>query len=338
MHALYLLWWVQEKHVSPAAVASILAAGNITLVLCEVPTGWFADRFGHRASLILGSTLQIVGMLWCWLGEGVAGLTIACVLVALADAFRSGADQALIYRSCVALGREEDFQRIEARSNAAELCALVALLALGGAIVARWGFAAGWITETVLSAIGLGIACAMTEPPAHDDDEEDDAEGVRSLLSRRIALTIAPFAALSALASAAAFVAQTGNDSGTLGITVLVAILTLAEAAGSAMAARIANSNPAKAGLHGAGVGQQLMLLAAGLLLCVAAVAAPLTFETSVIGLSFLTGLAEPLRDTAIQRAAPEGARARAASLASACDMAVGAIVLPLTAFMRSRR
>ena len=349
MHALYLLWWVQERHVSPAAVASIVAAGNVTLVLCEVPTGWFADRFGHRASLILGSALQIVGLLWCWLGEGVAGLTIACVLVALADAFRSGADQALIYRSCMALEREEDFQRIEARSNAAELCALVALLALGGAIVGRWGFAAGWIAETVLSAIGLGIACAMTEPPAHDDDTADAGSGdaARSLRSARIAWTIAPFAALSALTGAAAFVAQTQNETGTLGITVLVAVLTLAEAAGSAVAARVASSNPAEAGLHvesafrrtlNGGVGQQLMLLAAGLLLCVAAVAVPPTFHASVVALSFLTGLAEPLRDAAIQRAAPEGARARAASLASACDMAVGALVLPLAGFWRRRR
>src|SRR5688572_19531836 len=165
MHGLYLLWWVQEKQLSPAVVASTLAAGNLALMVCEVPTGWFADRFGHRASLIAGSALQVIGMLWWWLGAGVTGLTIACVLVALADAFRSGADQALIYRSCVALEREDAFQALEARSNAAELIALVSLIVVGGAIVGLWGFAAGWIAETVLSALGLVIACAMTEPP-----------------------------------------------------------------------------------------------------------------------------------------------------------------------------
>jgi MFS family permease len=66
MHGLYLLWWVQERHLSPVAVATTLAAGDFALMMLEVPTGWFADRCGHRTSLILGSTVQVLGMLWCW--------------------------------------------------------------------------------------------------------------------------------------------------------------------------------------------------------------------------------------------------------------------------------
>src|SRR5688572_18769956 len=110
MAGLYLLWWVQEKQMSPVAVATILAAGDLAVMVLELPTGWIADRFGHRASLITGSAVQVAGMLWCWLGEGISGLLVASVLVAIGDAFRSGACQALLYRSCVALGREDRFQ------------------------------------------------------------------------------------------------------------------------------------------------------------------------------------------------------------------------------------
>ena len=55
MHGVHLLWWVQERGVSPAAVAAILAAGDIALTALEIPTGWLADRDGHRACLIAGS-------------------------------------------------------------------------------------------------------------------------------------------------------------------------------------------------------------------------------------------------------------------------------------------
>src|ERR1700676_4987456 len=96
MHGLYLIWWVREKHVSPASVGLILAAGDLALTALEVPTGWLADRFGHRASLVLGSLLQVAGMLICWLGSGIAGLLAASVVVAAGDAFRSGADRALL--------------------------------------------------------------------------------------------------------------------------------------------------------------------------------------------------------------------------------------------------
>jgi MFS family permease len=76
-HALYLFWWVQHKQVAPATVAAIPAAGEIVITLLEVPTGRFADRFGHRRSLVLGSALQVAGTLLCWFSEGVPGLLLA---------------------------------------------------------------------------------------------------------------------------------------------------------------------------------------------------------------------------------------------------------------------
>src|SRR5689334_15368321 len=147
MHGLHLLWWVEGRHMPVAIVASLLAAGDLTITALEIPTGWLADRFGHRASLIAGSCLQVAGMFLCWRGEGIAGLLAAIVCVALGDVFRSGADQALVYRSCVALDREPAFQTIESRARSIQLVALVALTLAGGAIVARWGFAAGWFAE-----------------------------------------------------------------------------------------------------------------------------------------------------------------------------------------------
>ena len=330
MHGLYLLWWVQEKQVSAATVASLLAAGNLALMLCEVPTGWFADRFGHRASLLAGSALQIAGMLCCWLGEGVAGVAVACLLVAIADAFRSGADQALVYRSCVALGREADFQRLEARSNAAELAALLGLLVSGGFIVQTWGFAAGWIAETALASVGLVLAWAMTEAPLALSGDEETAAGdtLRALLCSGVTSIIAPFACLSALAAGAAFIVQTREDAGAVAITAIVGLLTLAEAGGSTLAARTRNG----------GARQQLVLLVAGLALCATALVVPGFLHVAAGALAFLSGLAEPLRDAAVQRFAPDGARARAASLASACDMALAAATLPLAGYWRGRR
>src|SRR5262245_56117554 len=131
MQGLYVLWWVQEKHVPVAAVAAVLAAGDLAITVLELPTGWFADRRGHRASLILGSLLQIAGMLFAWLGEGISGVLASSLLIAAGDAFRSGADQALLYRSCVATGTS-DFQQREARARGLQLASLVALVIAGG--------------------------------------------------------------------------------------------------------------------------------------------------------------------------------------------------------------
>jgi MFS family permease len=330
MHGLYLLWWVQERHVSAVAVATILAAGDFALMTLEVPTGWFADRFGHRTSMILGSTVQVLGMLFCWLGQGISGLLTASLLVALGDAFRSGADQALLYRTCVALDRETEFQRIEARARAVQIAAMVGLILAGGGIVKVWGFATGWLAEASLSAIGLAIACAMVEPPACVAHTDDDRQRAHEKASVRISLLIPiilPAAFLGSAASAVSFLAQTTGHGDPERLTTLVAIITLGEAAGSAMAM------PFPAG----GFRPQIVLSGLGLLILALGAMFPATFLTAVVAMAFLLGLALPRRAAAIQRLAPDQGRARAASIASTCDMAFKMVALPLAGVWRSR-
>jgi Major Facilitator Superfamily len=336
MHGLYLLWWVQEKHVPVGVVAALLAAGDLTIAALEIPTGWLADRCGHRISLIAGSLAQVAGMVFCWLGEGVPGLLSAILLVALGDAFRSGADQALLYRSCVALEREPDYQTIESRSRGTQLLALVVLILAGGAIVDTWGFAIGWLVEAALCTVGLAIACVMVEPPASVDETSSGAVsaiGVRLSLHgsaaelRMFLELIVPASLLGAAAGAAAFVAQTSGGTDPGRITVFVAIITLAEAAGSAAAAHL-----------GASVKNQMILAALGAAAAVAGIALPAAFVPAVVALAFLTGVAHPLRAAAIQRVAADHVRARAASIASACDKAAATIALVWAGSLPRRR
>jgi MFS family permease len=344
MHGLYLLYWVQEKHMSAAIVAAILAAGDLALVALEIPTGWFADRFGHRASLIAGSLTQVVGMVCCWLGQGTPGLMAASLLVALGDGFRSGADQALLYRSCVALEREDAFQRIEATTRAVGLAAMVGLIVAGGAIVKAWGFAIGWVTETALCAAGLAIACAMAEPPVRIDEawsdgstaERTDASALSLMLSPTqrssgvgtMAGLILPAAFLGGAAAAASFLVQTAGGIDPQRMTAVVALITLAEAAGSAVAVRLP-----VAGLRG-----QAIMATIGAVGMATALVFSAAFLPVVVALAFLVGVAHPLRAVAIQRLAKDSVRARAASVASAIDMAFNTIALALAGFLRRQR
>ncbi len=335
LHGVYLVWLVQERGFAPALVATLLAAGDLCVFALEVPTGWLADRLGHRISLIIGSALQVLGMLAFWHAATPAGLLTSSLLIAVADTFRSGADQALLYRSCAALGREPEFQSIQARTEAVTQAALVAMLLAGGAIVAVAGYGAAFATEVVCCLLGLVLACLMTEPPAGGDAnaEDADAEAGSGLPSRRRMRTwalvwlIVPVAVLDGVAGAAAFLAQTSHDASVSGVTGLVAAITLSEAAGAWLAARAWRSD-----------GRHLGLLAFG----AAAVAAPLMFSAgaavAAVALAFVLGLVHPLRAAALQRAAADGVRARIASLASACDMACTTLGLLAAGAWSARR
>jgi hypothetical protein len=337
MHGLYLLWWIQQKHISAGTVAVILAIGDLALMALEVPTGWFADKFGHQKSLIAGSAAQVSGMLLCWLGQGVPGLLAASLMVGLGDAFRSGADQALLYRTCLALERETDFQSIQGRTYAWQAGALFIQVLAGGLILKRLGFAAGWIVETVVCGIGLGIACAMIEPP-HASKRRPDAacrkDGGEALPTLRLRVSILMLIALIVPAAFVAtghtvttFLVQTMGGSDAEEMTWLVAAIVLAEAIGSAIAV----------GARDTGLRIQVAIGSSGVLVLVIGLAVPPLLVVSAVVLSLLDGLAMPLRSVAIQRLANDAVRARDASLASACDMALKTIALPLAGSWRGR-
>jgi hypothetical protein len=69
-----------------------------------------------------------------------------------------------------------------------------------------------------------------------------------------------------------------------------------------------------------------------------AILAQPPALLPAVVALAFLLGLAHPLRAAAIQRLATDSVRARAASIASACDKACDTLALTLAGFSGRRR
>jgi len=336
MHGLYLVWLVHERGFSPALVATVLAAGDLCVFALEVPTGWVADRLGHRVSLIIGSFVQVCAMLVFWQAATPPALLASSLLVALGDAFRSGADEALLYRSCVALGREDEFQAIEARTRSVGLIALVLLLLGGGGIVAIAGYGAAWMTEVGLCTAGLVMASLMVEPPAAPvlvdlaDGAQPTSSAERSVLRKWTLLgsLILPGAVLDGFASVAAFLAQTGGDAEVAGVTALVAVMTLSEAAGSWIAARVWRNDGR---LH-------LLLLASGTAVLAVSLVSSAGVAAAAVALAFFPGLIHPLRAIALQRLAADGVRARIASFASACDMACTTLGLLAAGAVSARR
>jgi hypothetical protein len=139
---------------------------------------------------------------------------------------------------------------------------------------------------------------------------------------------VVPAALVGGAASAASFLAQTTGANTAATATLLVAALTAAEGAGSALASRLTIGMTR----------DQLVLAGLGSVVCAIGLTAPASLEVVALALSLLVGLAQPLRANTIQRLAGDDVRARAASAASACDMAVSTIVLPLTGVWRTRR
>ncbi len=85
---------------------------SFIVVGMEIPTGYFADVKGRRASLLVAGVGYILALSVFVVGSSFVHFALAMVLWALAGAFFSGADSALLYDTLLSLKREKEFAKI----------------------------------------------------------------------------------------------------------------------------------------------------------------------------------------------------------------------------------
>ncbi|MGE5551417.1 MAG: MFS transporter [Bacteroidota bacterium] len=89
--------YLRSKGMSFAVIGLLETVFHLVSLAGEVPTGWIADRFGRKASLIAGRVLSILAALLALQASNAAGLAVAFSFSALSYTCHSGAFDALVY-------------------------------------------------------------------------------------------------------------------------------------------------------------------------------------------------------------------------------------------------
>jgi len=189
--ALWVIYLVEERGFSLGDVFVLHAIFVAVALTAEVPSGVFADRFGRRPSLVLATALIAFGFLSFGLADRTLVLAAAWLSLALADAFMSGADTALLYETVESLDRRDDFTSKLGRYGAVQNAALAAIVLGGSALADVTTPRVPFLLAGVAALPAVALALLLTEPPrATDPDEEAAAdEEPRSFLETgRVAL------------------------------------------------------------------------------------------------------------------------------------------------------
>jgi len=155
--------FLTDNGLSITQVMFLQAYFYIILLLLEVPSGAFADRYGRKLSIILSSLFVFIGHLTYALGYSFAVFMIAETIYGIAVSLWSGTDSAFLYDTLKNLKREKEFKKVFGNYIAINLI----FLGLGGIL-------GGYLAEYDLrlpfwiSLIPLGIAFfipfSFTEP------------------------------------------------------------------------------------------------------------------------------------------------------------------------------
>lgn len=141
---------------------SIFAA---TIVLFEVPSGVFADRLGRKSTLIIGMMFCSAAMIVFAVATNFAQIMISQILFGVGNAFRSGADSALLFDSLKAINEELEFRKVLSRSQTISYLTAIPMTIAGGLIAARFGFRLTIALAAGISALNSASFFLLAEPP-----------------------------------------------------------------------------------------------------------------------------------------------------------------------------
>ena len=107
----YIALYIQQKIFSLSMVALIFSVQTFVTILSEFPSAMFSDIFGRKKTLILAALIRIISFVILLFANHAAIFVIYAILAGLAQSFRSGTDQSLIYETCHDLEKDKTFQK-----------------------------------------------------------------------------------------------------------------------------------------------------------------------------------------------------------------------------------
>ncbi len=156
----------QSKGLSMQDVFVLQALFSIVVVLAEVPSGYIADVFGRKRTMVVGALFYAAGNSLLVGAEGFWGLALFEVCLGIGAALISGADLALMYDTELALGRSKEQQRLVVGRLYGVRTTSEALAGLACTIVlAIWSMRDVVLLQAIVGWLPLVFALRIHEPP-----------------------------------------------------------------------------------------------------------------------------------------------------------------------------
>ena len=164
-----LVPFFMSKGLSLADIFYLQAVFATTIVLLEAPAGYFADVFGRRTAMLIGSLIHGLGYLLLNFSDDFASLIVFEITVGIAASLLSGADIALLYDSQKALDEHSQNEHSKGIANLGFIkSSAEAIAALLGGLLALWSFELMVLIQSMAAWMCLLLATRIVEAPSNN--------------------------------------------------------------------------------------------------------------------------------------------------------------------------
>lgn len=177
---IYLFY--QENGFEVTELFGLHAIYSVVIAFLEVPSGYFADVFGRKLSLITGSLFGVLGFSAYSMSTGISGFIIAEVFLGIGQSLFSGADSALLYDTLLQQKNEKKYLKFEGRitgiGNLSE-----ALAGLTVSILAFETIRIYFYFQVILALIALIAALFLIEPQIHEKRKKPGYKDILNIVT-----------------------------------------------------------------------------------------------------------------------------------------------------------
>jgi len=160
VYVVYMLW----VGLSLAQMSFVISIWLIFHSIGQIPSGIFADRFGYKKSLVIGSSIFFLGTLIFASAQNFLWLLVGFSLNGFGSAMKQGADLALLYEHLKSRGKESLYKKMAGRLDFFTNIFCVVAGIIGGFLY-MYHARAPFYAEAVVAALSIFACMQLVEPP-----------------------------------------------------------------------------------------------------------------------------------------------------------------------------
>lgn len=153
----------QDNGLKMTDIMILKSIYSIAVVCIEIPSGYCADVWGRKKTLILGTSLAFLGFLTYSFSFHFLGFLIAEIILGVGHSLISGADSALLYDTLKENNKSDKYLIHEGKmtslGNFSE-----AIAGVIGGLLAVLSLRLPFVCQTVIAFVGIPAALSLIEP------------------------------------------------------------------------------------------------------------------------------------------------------------------------------
>ena len=113
-----IVLFFESKGLSLTQIMILQGTYSLFVALFEIPSGFFADIYGRKNSILIGSIFLFLGYVIFSFFSGFNEFLFAEILLGIGGSLISGADSAILYDTLLEIKEDNEYTKIEGKTYA----------------------------------------------------------------------------------------------------------------------------------------------------------------------------------------------------------------------------